>query len=65
MNTLKEINKIQELFNNNKILLNSLIGYCKYDVKQTSETINILSTLETISEQQDEIEKLTESLCKN
>lgn len=65
MNTLKEINKIQELFNNNKILLNSLIGYCKHDVKKTDEITNILSTLETISKQQNEIEKLTESLCKN
>ncbi len=65
MNTLSEINKMQELFNSNRILLNSLIGYCRHDVNKTDEITNILSGLEIIFEQQNEIDKLRENLCKN
>ena len=64
MNTLKEVNRIQELFNRNRLLLNTLIGYYRHDINQSNENVNILSALETISEQQDELEKLIESLCK-
>ncbi len=65
MSTLSEVNKMQELFNSNKVLLSSLIGYCKHDINKTDEITNILSTLEIVVENGNELEKLIESFCRN
>ena len=65
MNTLIEINKIQELFNSNRVFLSSLIGYCKHDIDKTDEITNILSALRIILKQQDEIQKLMEKFVSS
>lgn len=65
MNTQSEINEIEALLNKNRMLLNVLIGYCKYDINRTDAIANILTTLEIIVEQQDKMKNLIEKFYLN
>ncbi len=58
MQNIKQLEEIETLIIHNNMLIKSMIGYCKHDIKHTEEISNILAGLMELDKQHEKLSGL-------